>query len=155
MRVTYFSPKPNHGVLALRQTPHGMSIMTLHSRNSTGQESLLYQLCKEADIHQMSLLIDGPRARNPAFRGIVGIYSFKPIRGPTGEVFALCRRPQSNIDSIGIHVRPYVMDFREALLPTVNEHRATHFVVLNAYGDRLAVFEEHREACSFLEKSRA
>ena len=152
MKNTYYSSAPYRGLLViLLKTSALAQVVTLQTKNNEITfYNLFYQVCKVMDTEQKALLIDESVFTYPGQSNLATLFGFQQIKDST----ILLRRHQQNIDHVGIHVRHFYIDRDDVLHPAVNEDRATHFAVINAYGDRLLVVESLKEAQSFLENSR-
>jgi len=139
-------------MLILHQRPKdAYSVTSMRYASQLALYELLYHVCQEADNHQKALLMDD--RQHSASRSITELFGFHK---PSAQALYRVRRPQLHLENLPIHVAYYLEDFQQRLVPTVNEDRATHFAVMNTYGDRLALFESEHEAKQFLlEKSSA
>lgn len=149
---TYYSDKESHGFAVLRSRgKHVYATSTLKPRSILGFQNLLHLMCKQADLHRKALLIDISSRESLEYMQLAKLFAFET----TDADGIYLRRPQINIENIAVHLKYFIEDHYGRLQPTVNEDKATLFVVSNAYGEHLIGCNTLSDAQLYLENNSA
>lgn len=125
---------------------HVYTTVNFFPKNLIGFQNLLHSMCKQADIHSKALLLDTSKFTSE-YSLTAKLFAFEP----TDDQHKILRRPQLHADMVAVHLKYFYEDRIGQLQATVNDDKATFFVVSNAYGEHLAGFDHLADAKLYLE----